>query len=129
MKLNLAKKIIKSHLVSGIMETGNEIGLKIDQTLTQDATGTMAYLQFEAMGVSKVKTELSVSYVDHNTLQSGFENADDHKFLQTIAAKYGLVFSPAVLCTSLRHRWPQCGRCSTPASNRFPFRKPCRCSR
>jgi len=93
--MNLSRKIIKQHLVSGTMEIGQEIGLKIDQTLTQDATGTMAYLQFEAMGVSKVKTELSVSYVDHNTLQSGFENADDHKFLQTIAAKYGIVFSPA----------------------------------
>ena len=95
MGLNITKKIIKKHLVSGVMEQGTEIGLKIDQTLTQDATGTMAYLQFEAMGVDKVKTELSVSYVDHNTLQSGFENADDHKFLQTIASKYGLVFSPA----------------------------------
>ncbi|MFA7073572.1 MAG: aconitate hydratase [Endomicrobiaceae bacterium] len=93
--MNLAKKIIKQHLVSGTMEIGNEIGLRIDQTLTQDATGTMAYLQFEAMGVPKVKTELSVSYVDHNTLQSGFENADDHKFLQTIANKYGIIFSPA----------------------------------
>lgn len=93
--MNLSRKIIKQHLVSGTMEVGQEIGLKIDQTLTQDATGTMAYLQFEAMGVPKVKTELSVSYVDHNTLQSGFENADDHKFLQTIAAKYGIVFSPA----------------------------------
>ena len=77
------------------MKIGEEIGLVIDQTLTQDATGTMAYLQFEAMGVDKVKTKLSVSYIDHNTLQSGFENADDHKFLQTIAAKYGIVFSPA----------------------------------
>ncbi len=93
--MNLSKKIIKRHLVSGVMEVGQEIGLKIDQTLTQDATGTMAYLQFEAMGVAKVKTELSVSYIDHNTLQSGFENADDHKFLQTIAAKYGIIFSPA----------------------------------
>ncbi len=93
--MNVAKKILEKHLVSGKMETGTEIGLKIDQTLTQDATGTMAYLQFEAMGVPKVKTKLSVSYVDHNTLQSGFENADDHKFLQTIAAKYGIVFSPA----------------------------------
>jgi len=93
--MNLSKKIIKQHLVSGNMETGGEIGIKIDQTLTQDATGTMAYLQFEAMGVPKVKTELSVSYVDHNTLQSGFENADDHKFLQTIANKYGIIFSPA----------------------------------
>jgi aconitate hydratase len=77
------------------MESGEEIALKIDQTLTQDATGTMAYLQFEAMGAPRVKTELSVSYVDHNTLQSGFENADDHKFLQTIASKYGIIFSPA----------------------------------
>ncbi|MDD3064792.1 MAG: aconitate hydratase [Endomicrobiaceae bacterium] len=93
--MNLSKKIIKRHLVSGVMEVGQEIGLKIDQTLTQDATGTMAYLQFEAMGVPNVKTELSVSYIDHNTLQSGFENADDHKFLQTIAAKYGIIFSPA----------------------------------
>ncbi|MDR3113020.1 MAG: aconitate hydratase [Endomicrobium sp.] len=93
--MNVAQKIISKHLVSGKMQTGEEIALKIDQTLTQDATGTMAYLQFEAMGVPKVKTELSVSYVDHNTLQSGFENADDHKFLQTIAAKYGIVFSPA----------------------------------
>lgn len=93
--MNVAKKIIEKHLVSGKMETGQEIGLVIDQTLTQDATGTMAYLQFEAMGVAKVKTKLSVSYVDHNTLQSGFENADDHKFLQTVAAKYGIVFSPA----------------------------------
>ena len=93
--MNLARKIIKKHLVSGSMEVGSEVALKIDQTLTQDATGTMAYLQFEAMNVPKVKTELSVSYVDHNTLQSGFENADDHKFLQTIANKYGIVFSPA----------------------------------
>jgi len=93
--MNLSRKIIKQHLVSGTMEVGNEIGLRIDQTLTQDATGTMAYLQFEAMEVPKVKTELSVSYIDHNTLQSGFENADDHKFLQTIANKYGIVFSPA----------------------------------
>ncbi|MDD2524024.1 MAG: aconitase family protein, partial [Endomicrobiaceae bacterium] len=93
--MNLSRKIIKQHLVSGTMEVGNEIGLRIDQTLTQDATGTMAYLQFEAMEVPKVKTELSVSYIDHNTLQSGFENADDHKFLQTIANKYGIIFSPA----------------------------------
>ena len=93
--MNVSKKILKNHLLSGEMKIGEEIGLKIDQTLTQDATGTMAYLQFEAMGVPKVKTKLSVSYIDHNTLQSGFENADDHKFLQTIAAKYGIVFSPA----------------------------------
>jgi len=93
--VNVAKKIISQHLLSGKMEIGQEIGLRIDQTLTQDATGTMAYLQFEAMGVPKVKTKLSVSYVDHNTLQSGFENADDHKFLQTIAAKHGIIFSHA----------------------------------
>ncbi len=90
---NLAQKIISNHLVAGTMSVGEEIALKIDQTLTQDATGTMAYLQFEAMGIPKVKTELSVSYVDHNTLQSGFENADDHRFLRTIASKYGIYFS------------------------------------
>lgn len=93
MKLNLTQKIIKSHLVSGEMIPGEEIGIKIDQTLTQDATGTMAYLQFEAMGIPKVKTEISVSYVDHNTLQSDFRNADDHIFLQTVAAKHGVYFS------------------------------------
>jgi aconitate hydratase len=93
--MNVSKKIISKHLVSGELKLGTEIGLKIDQTLTQDATGTMAYLQFEAMGVAKVKTKLSVSYVDHNTLQTGFENADDHKFLQTVAARHGIVFSPA----------------------------------
>ncbi len=93
MRQNITQKIISSHLVSGKMIPGEEIAIKIDQTLTQDATGTMAYLQFEAMGIPKVKTELSVSYVDHNTLQTGFENADDHKFLQTIASKYGIHFS------------------------------------
>lgn len=93
MGLNLTQKIIKSHLAFGDMVTGTEIAIKIDQTLTQDATGTMAYLQFAAMGIPKVKTELSVSYVDHNTLQSDFRNADDHIFLQTIAAKYGIYFS------------------------------------
>lgn len=90
---NLTRKIIAAHLVSGSMEAGSEIAIKIDQTLTQDATGTMAYLQFEAMGVPRVRTELSVSYIDHNTLQSGFENADDHRFLQTVASKYGIYFS------------------------------------
>jgi aconitate hydratase len=93
--MNVSQKIISSHLVSGTIKTGNEIAIKIDQTLTQDATGTLSYLQFEAMGIPKVKTKLSLSYVDHNTLQSGFENADDHKFLQSIAAKYGIIFSPA----------------------------------
>ena len=93
MGLNLAQKIIKAHLVEGKLEPGSEIALKIDQTLTQDATGTMAYLQFEAMDLPQVRTELSVSYVDHNTLQTGFENADDHLFLQSIAQKYGIYFS------------------------------------
>lgn len=90
---SVAEKIISSHLASGRMVPGEEIALRIDQTLTQDATGTMAYLQFEAMGIPRVRTQLSVSYVDHNTLQTGFENADDHRFLQTIAAKYGIYFS------------------------------------
>jgi aconitate hydratase len=90
---SVAQKIIEAHLVSGKMEPGTEIAMKIDQTLTQDATGTMAYLQFEAMNIPMVKTELSVSYVDHNTLQAGFENADDHRFLQTIAARHGIYFS------------------------------------
>lgn len=91
---NLVQKIIAQHLVSGKMTPGAEIGLRIDQTLTQDATGTMAYLQFEAIGITRVRTELSVSYVDHNTLQTGFRNPDDHRYLRTIAAKYGIVFSP-----------------------------------
>jgi aconitate hydratase len=93
MGMSVAHKIISAHLVSGEMIPGREIGISVDQTLTQDATGTMAYLQFEAMGVPRVQTKLSVSYVDHNTLQTGFENADDHRFLQSIAAKYGIYFS------------------------------------
>lgn len=93
MGYTLAQKIIKAHLVCGEMIPGNEIGLKIDQTLTQDATGTMAYLQFEAMGIKRVKTELSVAYIDHNTLQNGFENADDHRFIQSVAQKRGIRFS------------------------------------
>lgn len=93
MGLSLAKRIIKDHLVEGEMVPGKEIAIKIDHTLTQDATGTMAYLQFEAMDVPKVKTKRSVSYVDHNTLQTGFENADDHAYLQTVAAKHGIYFS------------------------------------
>ena len=91
----VSEKIIKNHLVSGEMIAGNAITLKIDQTLTQDATGTMAYLQLESIGIKKVKTELSVSYIDHNTLQSGFENADDHAYLQSVANRYGIVFSKA----------------------------------
>ena len=93
--MNIAEKIIKAHLVSGTMEAGSEIGLRVDQTLTQDATGTMAWLQFEALGRDSVQTELSVSYVDHNTLQMGFRNPDDHQFLRTVAGRYGAVFSPA----------------------------------
>lgn len=89
----IAQKIIRQHLVSGEMTVGADIGLRIDQTLTQDATGTMAYLEFEAMGVPRVKTERSVAYIDHNTLQSGFENADDHQFIQSIAKKHGIYFS------------------------------------
>ncbi|GAB4564210.1 MAG: aconitate hydratase [Anaerolineae bacterium] len=89
----LAQKIIAAHLVSGTLTPGEEIAIRIDQTLTQDASGTTAYLQFEALGIPRVQTELSVSYVDHNTLQTGFENADDHRFLQTFAAKYGIYFS------------------------------------
>ncbi|MDH4029134.1 MAG: aconitate hydratase, partial [Nitrospirota bacterium] len=91
--MNAAQKLISSHLVSGEMSPGREIAISIDQTLTQDATGTMAYLEFEAMGIPKVRTKLSVSYVDHNTLQTGFENADDHRFLRTIAARYGIYYS------------------------------------
>ncbi|MGB4440507.1 MAG: aconitate hydratase [Sedimentibacter sp.] len=93
MALTLAEKIIKNHLVTGEMEPGNEIGIKIDQTLTQDSTGTMAYLQFEAMNIDKVKTKRSVAYIDHNMLQSGPENADDHLFIQTVAKKHGIYFS------------------------------------
>lgn len=88
-------KILKAHLKEGALQPGQEIGITIDQTLTQDATGTMAYLQFEAMGIDRVKTEISVSYVDHNTLQMGFENADDHKYLQTMNSKYGIYYSKA----------------------------------
>ena len=93
MGYTIAQKIIKAHLVSGEMEIGKEIGLRIDQTLTQDATGTAVYLQFEAMEIPRVKTELSVAYIDHNTLQAGFENADDHRYIQTVAKKYGIRFS------------------------------------
>ncbi len=93
MGLTISQKIIKNHLVTGEMIPGTEIGIRIDQTLTQDATGTMAYLEFEAMGIERVRTELSVAYIDHNTLQTGFENADDHRFIQSVAKKRGLLFS------------------------------------
>ena len=95
MPQNVTRKIIGGHMVSGTMDAGSEIDLRIDQTLTQDATGTMACLQFEALGVDRVQTDLSVSYVDHNTLQMGFRNPDDHRYLKTVAEKYGIVFSPA----------------------------------
>src|SRR3990167_6253454 len=91
--MNLVEKIFKTHLVSGELKAGTEIGLSVDQTLTQDATGTMAFLQFEAMGIPKVRTKVSVSYVDHNMLQTGFENADDHRFLQDSAARFGAYYS------------------------------------
>ncbi len=93
MGLTIVEKIIKNHLVSGDMTVGSEVAIRIDQTLTQDATGTMAYLQLEAMEIDRVKTDLSVAYIDHNTLQSGFENADDHRYIQTVAKKHGVRFS------------------------------------
>ncbi len=93
MGLTIAQKIIKAHMLSGDLSTGSEVALKIDQTLTQDATGTMAYLEFETMGLERVKTELSVAYIDHNTLQSGFENADDHRYIQSVCKKHGIYFS------------------------------------
>ncbi len=93
MGLTIAQKIIKNHLLEGEMVAGTEIALKIDQTLTQDATGTMAYLEFETMGIPRVKTERSVAYIDHNTLQSGFENADDHRYIGSVAKKHGIYFS------------------------------------
>ena len=95
MGYTIAEKIIKSHLVSGKMVRGSEISIKIDQTLTQDATGTMAYLEFETMGIDRVKTEKSVAYIDHNTLQCGFENADDHRYIQSVCQKHGIYFSRA----------------------------------
>jgi len=93
MGLTISQKIIRDHLLSGEMKPGSEISIRIDQTLTQDSTGTMAYLQFEAIGVPRVKTKLSVAYIDHNTIQSGFENADDHKYIQTVTKKHGIRFS------------------------------------
>lgn len=89
----IAQKILAAHLVDGTPSVGNEVGLRIDQTLTQDATGTMAYLEYEAMGIPRVKTELSVAYIDHNTLQNGFMNADDHRFIRTVAKKIGVRYS------------------------------------
>src|SRR3989337_1569285 len=94
MKKPLARKILERHILSGRWEPDTEIRIRIDQTITQDATGTLAYLEFEALGIDQVKTELSASYVDHNLLQTDFKNADDHRFLQTVAEKYGICFSP-----------------------------------
>ncbi|MBI5343863.1 MAG: aconitate hydratase, partial [Deltaproteobacteria bacterium] len=91
---SLARKIIEAHLIEGRWEAGTEAGIRIDQTLTQDATGTLAYLEFETLGLDRVRTELSVSYVDHNLLQTDFKNADDHRFLMTAAMRYGVWFSP-----------------------------------
>ena len=90
MSMNLTQKLLSSHLLSGELVPGTEIAIRIDQTLTQDSTGTMAYLQFEAMGVKRVRTKKSVAYIDHNTLQTGFENADDHRYIQTVAKKHGI---------------------------------------
>ena len=89
-RMNLTQKILSEHLLSGRLVPGEEISIRIDQTLTQDSTGTMAYLQFEAMGVDRVRTEKSVAYIDHNTLQTGFENADDHYYIQTVTKKHGV---------------------------------------
>lgn len=105
MGLTIAQKIIKEHLVSGEMTPGKEVALKIDQTLTQDATGTMAYLEFETMGVPRVRTELSVAYIDHNTLQSGFENADDHRFIQSMAKNTASTFPDPATAYAIRFIW------------------------
>ena len=121
MGYTIAEKIIKSHLVSGEMKKGEEIAIRIDQTLTQDATGTMAYLEFETMGIPRVKTELSVAYIDHNTLQSGFENADDHRFIQSMAKKYGLKFSFG----EIRDSGKNLNRFGQPYSNRRRNRYAC----
>ena len=91
--MNLTEKILNAHLVSGTPKAGEEVSIRIDQTLTQDSTGTMAYLQFEAMGIGRVKTKKSVAYIDHNTLQTGFENADDHQYIQSVAKKHGIFCS------------------------------------
>ena len=92
---SITRKIIENHIVHGAFNPGSEIGIRIDQTLTQDATGTMAYLQFESMGIDRAQTEISVSYIDHNTIQIGFENADDHRYLLSVARRYGLYLSRA----------------------------------
>jgi len=90
---NMTYKILENNLLDGILEKGNEISVKVNQTLTQDSTGTMVYLQLESMGINDIKTDLSVAYIDHNTLQAGYENADDHEFIKSSAAKYGIIYS------------------------------------
>jgi len=95
MAKTLSQKMLEQHIVEGTFEQGTEIGLQIDQTLTQDSTGTMAYLQFEALDVPQVRTKLSVAYIDHNTLQTDFRNADDHRYLQSVTKKYGVILSKA----------------------------------
>ena len=105
MALTVTEKIIEKHLVAGKMERGKEIGIRIDQTLTQDSTGTMAYLQFEALGLNRVKTQKSLAYIDHNLLQTGPENADDHLYIQSIAKKYGIYFSKAEMDSAIRSIW------------------------
>ena len=114
MSKNITQKIIERHLVSGRMIPGEEISIRIDQTLTQDSTGTMAYLQLEAMNIDRVKTKLSVAYIDHNTLQQGFENADDHKYIQTVASRYGSTSPDRVTAFVIRFIWsdlPRAGPC------------------
>lgn len=113
MPRNITYKVLAAHLVEGCMKTGSPIGIRIDQTLTQDATGTMAYLQFESIGLERVRNELAVSYVDHNTVQVGFENADDHRYLQSVAASKGVVFSRAGngICHQVHlERFGECGK-------------------
>ena len=105
MKKPLARKIIEEHLVSGTWQVGAEIGIRIDQTLTQDATGTLAYLEFESMDVGCIKTELSVSYVDHNLLQTDYKNADDHRFLQSVAQRFGIYFLHLAMVFHTRFIW------------------------
>ena len=115
MALNITYQIIKKHLLAGELAPGAEIAIAIDQTLTQDATGTMAYLQLEALGVDRVQTELSVSYVDHNTLQNSFENADDHRYLQSVAARYGIYFPGPATASATRSTWSASARPENPA--------------
>jgi len=121
MKNTIAERLLKEHLVEGTLSPGNEIGIRIDQTLTQDATGTMVYLEFESMGLKRVVPKVAVSYVDHNIIQTDSRNADDHRFLQSCASKYGVVFAPPGVGVS-HHVPPRTFRRSR--SNAFGFRQP-----